>query len=227
MDAPAVALSAVLGLVAGWFVVVPVAERIPEPSPLPRRAAIAIAIVNAVLWAADANKFPRWWIVVPYFIVFSTLLAVSVVDLRLYRIPDRIVFPALGATSVMVVVSTFVVLSSNGGALEVLEYAAAGMFGYFAILFLFHLVYPRGMGFGDVKLALLMGLSLGWLGHSIFSALYLVLIALFLGCLFGIGFGLAMRLVRGRGGAFPFGPALALATIYVILTFDRYISNLP
>jgi prepilin signal peptidase PulO-like enzyme (type II secretory pathway) len=72
-----------------------------------------------------------------------------------------------------------------------------------------------------------MGLSLGWLGHSIFSALYLVLIALFLGCLFGIGFGLAIRLVRGRGGAFPFGPALALATIYVILTFDRYISNLP
>jgi prepilin signal peptidase PulO-like enzyme (type II secretory pathway) len=226
MDAPAVAVSTVLGLAAGWFVVVPVVERIPERSPLPRRPAIAVAIVNAALWAADANKFPRWWIVVPYFLVFSTLLAVSVVDLRLYRIPDRILFPAFLATVPMVIVATIVVQHSRGSVSDPLKYAAVGMVTYFAILFLFHLVSPRGMGFGDVKLALLMGLSLGWLGASVFNAFYLVLIALFLGCLFGIGFGLAMRLIKGRGGAFPFGPALALATVYVILTFDRYITNL-
>ena len=53
-----------------------------------------------------------------------------------------------------------------------------------------------------------------------------MLIALFLGCLFGIGFGLAMRLIKGKGGAFPFGPALALATVYVILTFEKYLTTL-
>ena len=226
MDAPAVALSAVLGLLAGWFVVVRVVERIPEPSPLSRRAAIAVTIVNGALWAADANKFPRWWIVLPYFVIFSTLLAVSVVDLRLFRIPDRILFPALGITVAMVLVSTIVVQHSRGSVTEILKHAGAGMVTYFAILFLFHIVSPREMGFGDVKLALLMGLGLGWLGATVFNAVYLVLIALFLGCLFGIGFGLTMRLIKGRGGAFPFGPALALATVYVILTFEKYLTNI-
>lgn len=227
MDAPAVALSAVLGLLVGWFVVVRVVERIPEPSPLPRRAAIAVAIVNGALWAADANKFGRWWAVVTYFVVFSTLLAVSVVDSRIYRIPDRIVFPALGVTVALVVISSFVLAPTRTDAVDAIKFALVGMITYFAILFLFHIVYPRGMGFGDVKLALLMGLSLGWLGATNFQSAYLVLIALFLGCVFGIGLGLAMRVIRGKGGAFPFGPALALATVYVILTFEKYVTNLP
>ena len=221
MDAPAVALSAVLGLLVGWFVVVPIVERIPEPSPLDRRAAIAVAVVNAALWAADANKFVKS-VAVPYAVVFSVLLAVSVIDLRIYRIPDRIVFPALGGALVLLVFAGFRVHLPGQ-----IKYGLAGALTYFAILFLFHVVYPRGMGFGDVKLALLMGLSLGWLGNSYFQASYLVLIALFLGCVFGILFGLAMRLTKGKGGAFPFGPALALAAVYVILTFEKYITNLP
>jgi prepilin signal peptidase PulO-like enzyme (type II secretory pathway) len=51
----------------------------------------------------------------------------------------------------------------------------------------------------------------------------LVTVALFVGCIVGIVFGLAVRLVRGRGGAFPFGPALAVGTIYVVLNFQRYL----
>lgn len=226
MDAPAVVLSAVLGLAVGWFVVVRVVETIPEPSPLDARARIAVTLVNAALWAEATNKFQRWWIVVPYFLMFSTFLAVSVVDLRLFRIPDRILFPALGVTVPLVIVSTIVVQHGKGSIVEVLEHAGVGMVSYFAILFLFHLISPRGMGFGDVKLALLMGIGLGWLGASVFNAFYLVLIALFLGCVFGIAFGLTMRLVKGRGGAFPFGPALALSTVYIILTFEKYITNI-
>ena len=226
MDAPAVALSAVLGLVVGWFVVVRVVERIPEPSPLPQRAQIAVAVINGALWAADANKFSRWWIVAPYFVVFSTLVAVSVVDLRIYRIPDRIVFPALGTTVLLVVVSTTVIEHSRGSVTEILKHAGIGMLTYFAILFVFHVAYPRGMGFGDVKLALLMGLSLGWLGGTNYQAAYLVFIALFFGCILGIVFGLGMRVIKGKGGAFPFGPALAVGTVYVILTFEKYLTNL-
>jgi leader peptidase (prepilin peptidase)/N-methyltransferase len=223
MDAPAVALSAVLGLVVGRFVVVSVVERIPEPSPLPRPAQIAVTVVNGALWAADAHKFSRWWGVVIYFVVFSTLLAVSVVDLRIFRIPDRIVFPALGATVLLVLAASYVLAPTNGIAIDAVRCALVGMVTYFAILFLFHIAYPRGMGFGDVKLALLMGFSLGWLGGTNFNALYLVLIALFLGCIFGIVLGLAMRLIKGKSGAFPFGPALAVAAVYVILDFQRYL----
>src|SRR5207237_5267435 len=113
--------------------------------------------------------------------------------------------------------SSIVVQRSRGSVTELLKHAFAGVVAYFAILFVFHVIYPRGMGFGDVKLALLMGLALGWLGGTVGQALYLVTIALFFGCIFGVVFGLSIRLIKGRGGAFPFGPGLALAAVYVIL----------
>src|SRR3954469_9503458 len=100
MDAPAVVLSAALGLAVGWFVVVRVVETIPEPSPLDARARVAVTLVNAALWAEVANKFSRWVAVAVFFVAFSAFLAVSVVDLRLFRIPDRILFPSLGITAV-------------------------------------------------------------------------------------------------------------------------------
>lgn len=224
MDAPAVVLSAVAGVLVGWFALVPIVERIPDPSPLGRRAQIAVALVNGVLWMAVAHKreFDRWWIDIVYFAVFSVLLAVSVVDLRVYRIPDRIVFPALGGTAALIVIAT-VALQPADGVLVPLKYAVIGMVTYFGILFVFHVVYPAGMGFGDVKLALLMGMAMGWIAATAGGAAYFVMVALFVGCVAGIVFGLAVRVVRKQGGAFPFGPALALGTIYVILNFQNYL----
>ena len=225
MDTPAVVLSTLVGAVVGWFVIVRLAETIPEPNPLDTRARVAVALVNGLLWMAIANKteFHRWWVAVVYFVVFSTLLAVSVIDLRVYRIPDRIVFPALGLTAALIVVATFAIVRPYGDALEPLKYALVGMVTYFLILFVFHVVYPAGMGFGDVKLALLMGLAMGWVASSAGDAAYLVMVALFIGCIAGIVFGLAVRLARGRGGAFPFGPALALGTVFVVLNFQNYL----
>jgi prepilin signal peptidase PulO-like enzyme (type II secretory pathway) len=223
MSTGVIVLCAVLGAVAGAVAVVPALRKIPEvwdPTP---RAQVAIIITNAVLWALAANNFSRGWVLLPYLVVFSVLLAVSVVDLRLFRIPDRFVFPGLAITIVLIVIASFVVLPSAGDAFTVLERAVVGLLTYFGILFFFHLVYPRGMGFGDVKLALLMGLSLGWLGTSNFTAMYLVLIALFFGCVLGIVFGVAWRIIQRQGGAFPFGPALAAAVILVVLTTDHWI----
>jgi prepilin signal peptidase PulO-like enzyme (type II secretory pathway) len=224
MSTGAVVFFALLGAVAGAVVVVPALRQIPEEWDPPRGAQIAIVVANAALWALAANKFTRGWVVLPYLVVFSVLLAVSVVDLRLFRIPDRFVFPGLIITLALILIASFVVLPSASEAFRVLRFAGVGLLTYFLILFFFHLVYPRGMGFGDVKLALLMGLSLGWLATSYFNAIYLVLVALFIGCVLGIVFGLVWRLVQGKGGAFPFGPALAVAVIYVVLTFDRYLT---
>jgi leader peptidase (prepilin peptidase)/N-methyltransferase len=225
MSAVAVALSTIAGLLVGWFVVVRLAETIPEPSPLHPRVRLSVALVNGLLWMAVANKteLHRWWVAIVYFVVFSTLLAVSVVDLRVYRIPDRIVFPALGLTALLMVVASFAIVRPYSDALTPLKYALVGMITYFLILFVFHVVYPAGMGFGDVKLALLMGLSMGWVASGAGDAAYLVMVALFVGCIVGIVFGLAVRLARGRGGAFPFGPALAFGTIYVVLNFQQYL----
>jgi leader peptidase (prepilin peptidase)/N-methyltransferase len=69
------------------------------------------------------------------------------------------------------------------------------------------------MGMGDVKLALLLGLYLGWLslGH--------VLLGLFLGFLLGsiAGIGLLVTGVRGRKDHLPFAPFLAAGAVLAVL----------
>ena len=66
------------------------------------------------------------------------------------------------------------------------------------------------MGFGDVKLALVMGLYLGWLGWDpdfpVAGPVRLVLYALMLGCLIGVVFGLVMRAITKERGALPLRP---------------------
>jgi leader peptidase (prepilin peptidase)/N-methyltransferase len=151
------------------------------------------------------------------------LLAVSGVDSRIKRIPDRIVFPAFGATLALVAVTSYVVAPNNTIALDLIKAALVGMITYFAILCVFHVISPKGMGFGDVKLSALMGLALGWVSGSNAVAVYLVCIALFLCSVFGVLFGLALRV--GLRKEFPFGPALAVACFYVIIDAQRFLAR--
>jgi leader peptidase (prepilin peptidase)/N-methyltransferase len=70
------------------------------------------------------------------------------------------------------------------------------------------LVSPAGMGMGDVKLAGLLGLLLGWLGWPVVVAGFL------LGFVVQAVLGLALIVLRraGRDTELPFGPALVLGT---------------
>lgn len=184
-------------------------------TPLPRRwlgAELATAVVFALLGARYGDDLT----VVPLLVLGGALVAVSVIDLRLLRIPDLVTFPALALSLLLVLAVSL--------RLDVPDAATGGLVGmatYFALLFVPHLVYPRGMGFGDVKLALVMGLYLGWLGwteaHPVGGPIQLVLYALMLGCTLGVVFGLLSRVVTKRGGEFPFGPALALGCLVVVL----------
>jgi leader peptidase (prepilin peptidase)/N-methyltransferase len=95
---------------------------------------------------------------------------------------------------------------------------------YFGFLLLAHLVYPRGMGFGDVKLAAVMGLYVGWLGSSTITAIGLVLWAMLLGFIGGAIVGTVMLAVRRRSQPIPFGPFLALGTIIAVSASSSLVS---
>ncbi len=94
--------------------------------------------------------------------------------------------------------------------------------GGFVFLGVVHLISPRGMGFGDVRLAGLIGMMLGWLGYG-----YAVL-GVFLGFLLAsiVGVGLIITRLRGRKDAVPFGPFMAagavIATIWGQSLLDSY-----
>jgi leader peptidase (prepilin peptidase)/N-methyltransferase len=79
----------------------------------------------------------------------------------------------------------------------------------FAVFFVVWFVYPRGMGFGDVRLAGVIGLALGWLGP------WHVYIGLFAGFAIGVLAGVVLLIVNrtGRKTKIRFAPALALGAV--------------
>ena len=223
MNVAVALLCGLAGIPVGAFLNV-VVERVPDRLPLrgaPRAERgtrwVAVELATIGVFAVLGAAFGDTEAVVPLLVLGAALVAVSAVDIEHYRIPDRITFPALGlsAASLMVVSLTLDVTGALGS-------AAVGSGAYFAILLLAHLVSPRGMGFGDVKLALLMGLFLGWWGYvtspsPVAEPIRLVLNALLLGCLLGVVFGLIHRAITKAREGFPFGPSLAVACLVVLL----------
>jgi len=163
-----------------------------------------------------AARFGSTWVLLPLLVLGACLVTVSVIDLQLQRIPDRITFPSLALA-----VPLIVVVSVQQDHAEAIQAALIGSITYFLLLLVTHLVYPAGMGFGDVKLALVMGLYLGWMGwtstYPVLGPVRLVLYALMLGCIIGVVFGLAIQVMTKRRGAFAFGPALAAGCLVVVL----------
>lgn len=82
-----------------------------------------------------------------------------VIDARTHRLPDRIVLPTLAALAVLVVVDAAVT-----GRSDALVRAAVGMLILGCFYAVLRLISRSGMGGGDVKLAAVIGLVLGWHG---------------------------------------------------------------
>jgi leader peptidase (prepilin peptidase) / N-methyltransferase len=135
--------------------------------------------------------------------VFSaTLVVLSVIDLEHRIIPNRIVVPA---AAVALLAHTAIDPSPEW------VLAALGASGF---LFLAALVYPAGMGMGDVKLALLMGAVLG-------KTVPVALMAGMVAALVPSAVLIARHGAAGRKMGIPFGPFLALGSIVALFVGQR------
>jgi len=223
------AVCAVLALPAGWFAGV-LADRVPDREPLFRPLKpvhlggrdLALHLGVLVLFGLAAWRFhdESWGETIVYCAFFGVLAALSAIDIETYRLPDLIVLPSLIAS-----VPIIVVLAVADGDGRRIRYALVGAALYFGFLFLAHLISPRGMGFGDVKLAALMGLYVGWLGGTFVDALALVLWAMLIGFAVGSIFGVVLLATRRRNRPFPFGPFLALGAVVAILVSRSLVSG--
>jgi leader peptidase (prepilin peptidase) / N-methyltransferase len=151
------------------------------------------------------------WSALAWFAVVSSILVL--VDLDTYTLPNVIVLPSYGVALVLLSLA-----GAFGGDWDALLRAVAGMAAMYGAYWLIRLIRPDGMGGGDVKLAGLAGLYLGWLG---WGALMVGWFAAFLsGAVFGV-----VLMVRGkanRGTAVAFGPWL-LAGAWVGICFGNWI----
>jgi leader peptidase (prepilin peptidase) / N-methyltransferase len=157
----------------------------------------------AVLFVAVVLMDGPSWLLLPHLLFVSALMLVSQVDLEIRIIPDVIILP------VAAVGVPLMLLFGDG---PWWEWVAAGA-GAAGFLFLISEVYYRlrhveGMGFGDVKLGLCMGVYLG----------AAVVPALFVGFLSGAVIGVVVMAARKGDGktAIPFGPFLAAGAVVAL-----------
>lgn len=148
--------------------------------------------------------------------IISGLVIIFVYDLRHFIIPDKVLWPAIIVTlayRLFIAFDSASLRSGNNLFPELVEgfkvfypylLSAFGAAAFF--LFLVLITRGRGMGIGDIKLAFLMGLLLGWPG--IFIALFL---AFFIGAAAGV-----LLMILGKKtmkSQIPFGPFLVFGTI--------------
>ena len=96
------------------------------------------------------------------FVVFvACLVTVSVIDLDLFLIPNRVVYPSLAALTVLLVLAAAI----DGDADPIRTAAIGGLRRVGGAARRPH-INPAGMGFGDVRLAGVIGVALGWLGYA-------------------------------------------------------------
>ena len=175
--------------------------------PLPARYWL-VPLANGALFAAAAVRIGAEPELPAYLVFFAALLAISVIDLQLQIIPNRIVYPAIFAAIPLLALAAL--LGEDWASFRQALVSAA--VAWFALLVI-HLVQPGGMGFGDVRLSFLLGLHLGWIdyGHA--------LMGIFLGFLLGAVVGLLLvgLRIRSRTDHVPFGPFLAAGAAITIL----------
>lgn len=162
----------------------------------------------AVLFAAAAWRFGASWALPAYLLLFAALLAITVIDLEHYVIPNRLLVPVTAAAVPLLGLGALG--EGEWGAFVRALLAGLAVFGF---LFALNLFYSKGMGMGDVKLGFALGLYLGWIGWGE------VALGVFLSFLLGavVGLGLMTLGLRGRKDAVPFGPFLAAGTLITVL----------
>jgi leader peptidase (prepilin peptidase)/N-methyltransferase len=143
-------------------------------------------------------------------------IALAMIDLETHRLPNKIVLPSYGVGAILL----------GAAALLTADYdrllgAGIGLAAMWLAYFLMAILYPGGMGFGDVKLAGVLGLFLGWLGWGP------LIIGSFSAFLLGGVFALLLLVARRvtRKGGIPFGPWMLVGAWVGIFAGDTLWSS--
>lgn len=180
----------------------------PEQAGTSRSRGLALVLCTAAVFALLAARFGLSAELPAFLFLGAVGVALAAIDLEHHRLPNALTFPTyvVGAAALGAAALTRGDAGPFGRAL-------AGMAVLYAIFYLLMLIYPAGMGFGDVKLAGVLGLYLGWLGWGELVA------GAFLGFLLGavVGLGLMAAGRVSRKSSLPFGPAMLLGALVAIV----------
>lgn len=184
-------------------------------SPISKRYPL-VELTNAALFAGAAARLGYNWDLPAFLVLFASLLALACVDVELLLLPKLIVYPTL--VSVAGLLTLAAGLNNEWHYLYVAGLCAVG---WFVAFFALNALNPRYLGFGDVRLAPVLGLGLGWFGWR-----YVVLgffAANLVGALIGITL-IATKRIR-RDQQIPFGVFLAMGTAFAIYAGPEIVTH--
>lgn len=198
------------------------AMRIPVRYPL-------LELAGGVLWVVTFLVVGLSWILPAYLWFVSVTLVLFATDLEHHRLPNRIVFVGFIGGLVLLLVGSLV----DGEPWARLGWSVAAGFAYFCFMLVLALLVRGGFGFGDVKMAVLLGLFVGYqpglarvgAGEALGALTVAVFGSFLVGGLVAVAL-LALR-KRGRKQEIAFGPAMIVASwVAVVVGNDLFRSYL-
>lgn len=174
-----------------------------------------VEVLTAAIFATVALRFGPGAALPAFFYLAAISVALTFIDLDVHRLPDAIVLPSYVVSGVLLAGAALTGGSwgpyARGWAAAAILYAA-----YFALA----VAYPAGMGFGDVKLAGVLGLHLGWLGWG--QLALGAFLAFFLGGVVGLALIATGRATRKS--AIPFGPFMLVGALVAVLVGEPIVA---
>jgi leader peptidase (prepilin peptidase)/N-methyltransferase len=165
-------------------------------------------VATGALWAGLAIAYGPTWSLPAFLAVAAGLVALTVVDLRQRLLPRRIVWPLFGIALALLALAALI--DGTGDALVRAVLCAAVAYAAF---FALRLVNPAALGGGDVTLAAVLGLALGW--HSVEAVVAGLGLGAILAAVFAI-LAFVARRVRADT-ALSYGPFLAAGALVILL----------
>ena len=157
----------------------------------------ASPVVIGVSWVLPAY----WWFAAVSFVLILT-------DLDHHRIPNRILYPGVIVGAVLLAVGAAI-----DGDLDAFLRAVVGGLGYFAVLLVVALIAKGGLGFGDVKLAVLLGMFTAYRSWGVLAVAGFA--AVDIGGVVAIVLLVAGR--KGRKDVIPFGPPMVVGAYLALV----------
>ncbi|BFP52547.1 prepilin peptidase [Streptomyces griseus] len=176
-----------------------------SPGYAPGVLAPLVTVVACVALAAATGARPE---LIGWLALAPVAVLLAVVDRRVHRLPDPLTLPL--AAAAVLLLGGAALLPGHAGSWTSGLLGGLALGGFYFLLFL---INPNGMGFGDVKLALALGVALGWYGWTV------LFLGGFAGFLFGAAYGLSLVLLRraGRRTGIPFGPFMIAGALTGLL----------
>jgi leader peptidase (prepilin peptidase)/N-methyltransferase len=178
------------------------------------REPLIIETANTALFVLFGLKFGADAVLPAYWCLAATLVALVWIDLHEFRLPREISYTGF-VISLIVMINAVILADEPRNLWDALLGAGIAL----AIMAVIYFVSRGGMGDGDVRLAPLLGLHMGYLSVAI------VPVGLFFGFLIGAVVGVAMLATKkaGRKTALPFGPFLAAGTVLAIFVGQWFV----